>query len=297
MHRRVMKKPSRKNQNKTRREKIKRGRRSAKAGVIADPGCNGIGECCKDIVVYLDPFDVWRIFNNTAVRDKYNIGTSRDLYGKSGPLEYWIHPDSGQLRCNIKATAKGEPCRLHESGQCLLCKDRPTDCLARPLLQQRFGLVLDAELCAVCATCDKKIPIPSVLSISSFLAQRDVIPFRTTERGLFSMFEKKLYDLAITKDGSSDLHMLSTALVMTFDFDHLFIKGKVPPSEMVKVRPRNASELIAGVYVVMERIAHSAVANEEAGDVNKGLSGQPKERKTQAGGGVGGGGEEKMPGA
>jgi hypothetical protein len=62
--------------------------------------CQGVGECCKNRPIYVEPTDIWRIMHNDRAREKFGLEVTMDLYPKAdegdpekmipGPLVYQV---------------------------------------------------------------------------------------------------------------------------------------------------------------------------------------------------------------
>jgi hypothetical protein len=137
---------------------------------ISFPLCDGVGDCCKNRAVLIEPSDVFRILKNKRAQEKFGCTVTMDLQGKddSKPLTYWIDSETGLLMCavrRIEDTETGEQlCPFLEQGDvptCLLGDDRPTFCKADPVGRQQrtkdkkrlsaWSYALAEDMCVGCA--------------------------------------------------------------------------------------------------------------------------------------------------
>lgn len=67
--------------------------------VFSHPGCNGVGQCCVQRFLPVEPSDIWRILRNEAVREKWGVTHTMDLFGAKKPLIYDISSNNGMPGC------------------------------------------------------------------------------------------------------------------------------------------------------------------------------------------------------
>jgi len=109
--------------------------------------CDGVGECCKNRPIFVEPSDVFRIMKNTRAREKFNLITTSDLYPKDkepGPLAYYTDKQTHLPFCGVhrvemqgKDGKVDQVCPFFEMGkngpECILGEDRLTQCKADPV--------------------------------------------------------------------------------------------------------------------------------------------------------------------
>jgi len=114
------------------------------------PGCSGVGQCCIQRFLPVEPSDIWRLLRNEAVRDKWGVKHTMDLFGAKKPLIYDISSNNGMPGCatiRVAAKIKGKDVQVcpfldvipYEHGiegvqlHCILGDDRLTFCKPDPL--------------------------------------------------------------------------------------------------------------------------------------------------------------------
>ena len=115
------------------------------------PVCNGVGDCCKNRALHVEPSDVLRILNNENARSRFGIETTSDLYPRNSeetkaPLSYGIDPKFKIPFCSVRlidvtekdgSVEKHCPFMEHNDGGdvCMLGSDRLTQCRSDPLFR------------------------------------------------------------------------------------------------------------------------------------------------------------------
>lgn len=132
--------------------------------------CDGVGECCKNRAIFVEPSDVFRIFHNERARKKFGIETTMDLYpseSTSAPLSVYLDkktltPFCSVFRVNLHELLKtkeqckhvqsiafnpgsddqaaDQVCPFFEVGddgkpECILGEDRLSQCLSDPVVR------------------------------------------------------------------------------------------------------------------------------------------------------------------
>jgi hypothetical protein len=124
---------------------------------ISIPLCEGVGDCCKDRALYVEPSDVWRIMHNERAREKFGLEITSDLYpeqdtgedkkkdiekGKKYPLAYFVDKKTHLPFCavvRVEDESGSQVCPFLETTEdgpvCVLGEDRLTQCKPDPVLR------------------------------------------------------------------------------------------------------------------------------------------------------------------
>lgn len=233
--------------------------------VVAIPQCSGVGECCANVIVNLDPADVWRIVNNEKVRQRFGVETTMDLTSKEpgqGIIEYWIDPRVGVSRCKLRYV-KPDQGRIEclflgmDEGKptCLLGEDRPTICMANPIgrVGQRddkghltgWGYILRDD---PCKKCKHKEEGALQVRISDLLIEREMQK-RYEHLDLFYGFQGWMAGNVKVEE------MRKLATLICFDWDRFLIEfGGHTVEELRNARPESPEHVIASARVIVDGI-------------------------------------------
>jgi hypothetical protein len=115
---------------------------------IAFYECDGVGQCCLDRPLALEPGDVLRLMKNDAFRETFGIESTKDLYRKNEdgkPLLVRVYDEkSGLPACFAVPVFLGKDddsqtaCPFYLNGdvaKCHLGEDRLTQCTADPVVR------------------------------------------------------------------------------------------------------------------------------------------------------------------
>lgn len=106
------------------------------------PHCEGVGECCKDRFLPVEPSDIWRVLHNDRARAKWNVTHTCDLFGKGKPFIYDVDARAGVPGCAVVRVeipgSETQACPFLEldadgKPECILGTDRLTACKADPI--------------------------------------------------------------------------------------------------------------------------------------------------------------------
>ena len=140
--------------------------------------CNGVGNCCKDRPLFVEPADVFRIVKNEYVRKIFGVTSTRDLYrsGDGRGLLMYTYDREQRLPVCV-AVSKEYPgssgdvrvCPFYKDDVmgpvCILGEDRLTCCKSDPIT--RFGRVTNKRTISgwgydhnklICASCPQADP-------------------------------------------------------------------------------------------------------------------------------------------
>lgn len=136
--------------------------------IVNIPDCAGVGDCCKNRVLPVDPSDVFRILNNSEAIKKWDIETTEDLYGVGKPLIYDVDAKSGIPGCatlmveDVESGNKACPFLDIVKNECILGDDKLTYCKSAPLTRlfksnasrhiTGWSYSCDDIVCASCAS-------------------------------------------------------------------------------------------------------------------------------------------------
>jgi len=233
--------------------------------VVSIAKCSGVGECCTNVVVNLDPSDVWRIMNNEKVRQRYGAEVTMDLVSEEpdkGIIEYWVDPRVGVPRCKLRYVKKDHghiECIFLENNEgkpeCFLGEDRPTICKANPIgrVGQKgkdgrlsgWGFVLRDEPCRKCV---HKEGENCAALVGDFLKDHDM-EARYSYLDLFYGLQAWIaQDVKIEE-------MRKLAAMICFDWDRFLIEiGGNSREEIKAVRPESPEHVIASARVIVDGI-------------------------------------------
>ena len=244
-------------------------------------GCCGVGECCLNRGVPLDPSDVWRIMHNKKVRETFGIELTMDLLKSAderGVLRYALDQKTGLPYCVVRRDTKEngrEYCVFLEvadggRGSCMLGEDQPTVCKANPV--GRMGVMnsegrLDGWQYVVsddpCANCMEFNPeIINSTTIEDWMVEKGMEE-RYAYADLWHGFRGWL-----SRDVQQDeLRKLSAMLL--FDYDRFAIEvGGDSKEDAIKNRPKSVDNLIVGAKTIIEGILAKDETVEDKGDAD-----------------------------
>lgn len=233
---------------------------------VTMPECDGVGDCCVNHAVILDPADVQRVLYNKAVQNTFGIVTTKDLYqGDQSILHYWIDKKSGVPMCVARRDQNedgNEECVFLMTGEkdhrtCLLGDDKPTPCKVNPLRRVAAKDALgrmDGWRYAVndtpCQICDKCDPDKNVqVKLEDYLV----------ESGMEERY--KLNDLyhgyagwLVKNIKPEELRQLAAMIMFDFDSYSMDIGG-MSAEEAASLRPAGPESAILSSRSIVENIA------------------------------------------
>lgn len=221
--------------------------------------CDGVGDCCMNAPVILDHDDVFRVFNNSAVRETFGIETTKDMFFSDSPiLKYWVSRDAGVPMCvarRDKNEADNEECVFlisDEKGRrCMLGNDRPTVCRCTPVRRVAHKAVTGQMTGwkfivnnIPCEICDKALN-PKKVVIKDLLAENDM-DIRHEKNGLYHGFCAWL-----SKNVKAD-EARKLAGMLLFDWDTYAMEiGKVPKEKVMQEQPPTSDSLLLSARTII----------------------------------------------
>jgi hypothetical protein len=235
--------------------------------MIAD--CHGVGSCCFNRPLFVEPSDVFRIINNERAKKKFNISSTVDLYPtdeKIKPMVYFVHKELKIPFCGIRrVTVEGseeQACPFLETTdgkmECILGEDRLTQCKADPISRIKrqsnnrrlvgwgYG-VIDS----VCIGCKNHDGIVKKVVVRDWLSEKGMID-RAIESDMFMNF------IEWVKGKATSEHHLGIATLMLFNW-HRFLIDSLGEKEAIDKSPTSFQEVLFIARAVME----SAIKSEE----------------------------------
>lgn len=231
--------------------------------------CSGVGHCCIDTMVPLDPADVWRMMGNAELRKTFGIELTTDLTKppeERGIIYYWVDPrtgaprasmrfdtgEDGKKRCAmLKTTTTGEG---EESYSCILGDDRPTVCKANPVGRIAennekgrlvgWKYVLQDAPCQACpSNCGSK-----TVKVEDWMKSKDM-EARYAIKDMFHGFVGWL----VREIKTEELRKMATMLV--FDYDRFPMEaGGFSKEEVIENRPESPENLLVGARIIIDGI-------------------------------------------
>jgi len=276
--------------------------------------CEGVGECCKNRPIFVEPTDVWRIMQNERAREKFGLKSTIDLYGndeKPGPLIYRVDKKSLMPFCavhrvellktipdkienpGVSVAERDQVCpffEFREDGvpECILGPDRFTQCSSDPL--NRIGRVehgrrlagweytLVDEPCIGCkqAAEDKE----RNMLVKDWLKARGMED-RYIESDLFHGLLMKLRDEIKQAEGQAEF-LWRMATIIMFDW-HLFGVDclRQPIEEVIEHGPESPKEVFLLAHEMVKGVISGSVSiqseRESDGDGDDETEGQAEE--------------------
>jgi hypothetical protein len=140
--------------------------------------CDGVGNCCKDRPLFVEPADVFRIVKNEQVRKTFGVTSTRDLYRSEEGKRLLMYTYDREQRLPVcMVVSKEYPgsegnvrvCSFYRDDVmgpvCILGEDRLTCCKSDPIT--RFGRVTNKRTISgwgydhnkiICASCPQADP-------------------------------------------------------------------------------------------------------------------------------------------
>lgn len=264
---------------------------------VTFPICDGVGECCKNRPIFVEPSDVYRIIHNERARQVFNLETTMDLYPKDGKrsvLFYFVDKYSSLPNCfiyrvklssliegksfvpGVEVKDEDQVCPFfvfEESGKpdCILGKDRLTQCLSDPIYRMNrlndrrrfssweYGLV--KEPCIVC----KQASEEQRTEVVKDWLQKKGLEERYIESDLLHNFIDWLR-IQVSGEPSEIDYIWKTAACFLFDWDRFFIDYlKQPKEEVLKHGPTAPRD----VYSVASKIMESFLMSRSMANIDK----------------------------
>jgi len=256
-------------------------------GTVSVPQCDGVGDCCVNHAVVLDPADLQRILYNKNVQKNFSIRVTSDLYrGTERPLlSYWIDKASGVPMCVVRRDKKedgNEECAFLVTGEsrdryCLLGDDKPTACKTNPVRRiaskdmlgrmEGWKYVVNDIPCQICDKCDddKRIDV----KIEDHLVEQGMEE-RYAMTDLFHGFAGWL----VKEIKAEEMQKLAAMIVFDFDSYSVDVGGMTieQAQECRPASPENAilsAKQMVGMIVFPERFIPKEGADDTGGDTDK----------------------------
>ncbi len=244
--------------------------------------CDGVGDCCFNRAVILDPGDVQRILNNKRVQDTFGVEVTADLYRGAedgrGLLRYHLDSKAGVPMCIARRDFQedgNETCVFAESGDdntavCMLGDDRPTVCKSNPVHRvaklnevgrlEAWQYVVSEQACVACPKCSKE---KQTVKVESWMVDHGMEE-RLSVTDLFHGFNGWLVREIKTEE------MKQLACLMIFDFDSYSMEiGGVAKEEAIKNRPPTGQSAIAAAKYAIEGISGRMESDNGASKVKR----------------------------
>jgi hypothetical protein len=242
--------------------------------------CDGVGNCCRNRAIPVEPADVWRILRNKAARERFGVELTADLFnldgetktpnGEEPPLYYWVDPNTNFLMCGVKRIKRddgNEYCpffvpkdsvAIDAVPTCLLEEDRLTYCKADPMIRceretsgskrrlERWTYVLDNDPCEMCPQADPNHRRET--TVKAWLHSTNMVDrYRLTD-GFFNFVEWAKLNL------SED--QLVIAAMLIFDWHRFFMTSfNVDRATMVKdPGDTPVEEVLLSAKAILEQI-------------------------------------------
>ena len=231
--------------------------------------CDGVGACCLNRPLFVEPSDVFRIINNERAKKKFNLSSTIDLYptdDKVKPMVHFVHKELKIPFCGIRRVpvegSEDQACPFLEiSGEkmeCILGDDRLTQCKADPISRIKrqannrrlvgwgYG-VIDS----VCIGCKSHKGIVKKVKVQDWLVEKGM-DNRIVETDMFMGF------IEWVKGKATSEHHLGIATLMLFNW-HRFLIDALGEKEAIDKSPTSFQEVLFIARAVME----SAIKSEE----------------------------------
>lgn len=265
--------------------------------------CEGVGECCKNRPIYVEPGDVYRIMHNERAREKFGLRVTPDLYPKEaedgkmvpGPLIYQVDkrsflpfcavhrvelskilpPDGIKPRISVSGGDQACPfLGFLEDGtpECILGDDRLTQCASDPICRtsrvpglRRLSAWEYAHMDKPCVGClQASEDQDRTMIVRDWLVQRGMED-RLAESDQFHGFIDWLRDQMKAFDGQGD-HEFFWKMAANIMFDwHKFAIDYLeqPIEEVLDHGPESARGVVESARTLMEGIINGYKPSQE----------------------------------
>lgn len=235
---------------------------------VTIPVCDGIGQCCRNKMFMVEPGDVFRIFKNQKVVEKWGIKTTADLYGEGKPLSYFVA--KGMPLCAVNKVpvpdSQDQWCPFHQDQGCMLGDDRLTYCLSSPVgrsvmapKEEGGDLVwyydVDNEQCEGCPKAAEK----TSKKVGQHLFERG-ISTRIEDTNHFSMIIAMTLS-ALNKIEDEQERGFGSSIISTCLYDWhtaLITFAGVGPDDVLEQAPSSVSSLMQGMKMIISLIPEMA---------------------------------------
>jgi len=243
-------------------------------GEISLPKCDGVGECCKNKIVRINPGDIWKMMHNERMRTEFGVELTVDLFKppeERGWLHYNLDPRAGIPVCTIRRDLQEDDmdhCAFlvvkDEHYICLLGDDRPMACQANPVtrvgkknamgrLEGWNYTVMDEP----CATCPKNTEEQLTITVEEWLQKRDMEE-RYRIADMYFGFQGWL-----ARDVKAE-EMKQLATMLVFDYDRYALDiGGISREEILENRPESPEHVMTNARMVVESIVKGISPNEK----------------------------------
>lgn len=246
---------------------------------VSLPRCGGVGACCKNQMVRVNPGDIWRIMHNERVQKMFGIEFTMDLFGrekKGGLLHYWLDQRTGlpvcAVRRDIQDDEETERCvflEIDKGGKhtCILGEDRPTTCQANPIgrvgKKNEKGELIGWEYILkddLCQKCTQREEENYTITIEDWLDKQGM-----EERyNLSNMFLGFIGWMA-REVKAQEMRELGAMLV--FDFDRFPLEiAKISSEETKQNRPEFPEQVMVSARMLLDGIMVGTAPAEEQVD-------------------------------
>ena len=235
------------------------------------PDCDGVGHCCVDRPLSVEPGDVLRIIGNEAARERFGIKNTGDLYktDTKSPLmlKFWDEK-TGMPCCFVRPVPlTGErdgptacPFYIHpressdgQTHECVLGEDRLTQCKPDPIM--RVSRVDDGgRICGwsytlsetKCMGCPKSKPsMRRVQSVESWMLNTKML----RENGRYA--ETDMYVLYSSWLKTLDANVPTKRMAMEFIFNWSMLTGE---SDGGQIGPQSVPDILMSARMMTERL-------------------------------------------
>lgn len=201
------------------------------ADTVSIVQCSGVGDCCYDRPLFVEPTDVFRILNNQDVVKKFGVQKTMDLYRKKDEegyrlLAYGADSKASLPYCRVNLVDEGDKkvCPFKDGDLCVLGEDRLTQCKADPVCratrvqgQRGFAAWRYFTIDSICAVCSSsktgEEPNPSVsYQIRNWMIDKNMRE-RVEDSDLFHAFISWMHSFVKTEGQVS----MASALLFNWD--------------------------------------------------------------------------------
>ncbi|TRO55181.1 hypothetical protein E2P64_07555 [Candidatus Bathyarchaeota archaeon] len=233
---------------------------------VSLPGCNGIGECCKNKIVRLNPGDIWKIMHCERMRNEFGIELTVDLFKppeERGWLHYNLDPRAGIPVCTIRRDLQPndvDHCAflevIDDEYRCILGDDRPMACMATPITRigkkDKMGRLDGWQYVMMddpCANCAKVKEEKLVMTVEDWLKQQGMED-RYRIADMYFGFQGWL-----ARDVKAE-EMKQLATMLVFDYDRYPMDiGGLSRKEVIEHRPAySPEEVMTNARMVVSNI-------------------------------------------
>ena len=235
--------------------------------VVKIANCDGVGACCKDRYIPVEPSDVWRLLRNERVRKKWGVVHTGDLYGEGKPLFFDIDEALGVPGCAVvrveQPGVEETVCPFFDGGGdvpgCILGDDRLTYCKADPIT--RTARVMDKRRLDGWVYVNNDMPCLGCLSASPDGDREVSVREWLNERGLEERY--RLTDVFYgfiawfrRNEKFKTTFYLRLASMLLFSWhDFLIVAMKEDPKDVPWEEPCDPEIVVKTAYAILESMS------------------------------------------